>query len=60
MFKRKLVHSAEVAIVTQNNFVTMLKIFITNVLKCKTHLKTKLKCAFATMYAFLSNEFLFT
>ena len=38
-FKRRLVLSVAVAIAAVNNFVLLLKSFITNVLKCKARLK---------------------
>ena len=42
-FKRRLVHSVALLIMVSNNFVPLLKTFITNVLKCKACLiKTKI------------------
>ena len=40
-----------------SNFVTMLKSFITNVLKCKALLKTKFICAFVTMHSLVMSPF---
>ena len=56
-FKRKLAHSVAVATVALNNFVTMLKSFIANVIKCKARLKTKFKCAFITMHSLVMSPF---
>ena len=38
-FKRRLLHSLEVATAVQNYFAALLKSFITNMLKCKACLK---------------------
>ena len=41
-FKRRLVHSATIAIAALKSLVPMLKSFIANVLKCKAFLKQSL------------------
>jgi len=41
-FKRRLVHSAVIAIAALKNLVPQLKSFIANVLKCKAFLKQSL------------------
>ena len=56
IFKRKLVHSAAVAIVADNNFVMLFKSFITNVLKCTAHLKIKFKCSSVTIHSLVMNR----
>ena len=41
-FKSRLAYSVASIIMAENNFVTLLKCFITNVLKYKAHLKTSI------------------
>ena len=56
-FKRRLVHSAELTIMAENNFVLLLKSFIANFLKCKAHvLRTKFKHVRMCYNVLLSGE----
>ena len=57
-FKRRPVFSFTVTISTYNNFLLLLKSFITTALEYKAILKFKTTCM--CCYAFLSVEFLFT
>jgi len=54
-FKRRLVHGVALIIMTWNNFVLLLKSFITNVLKYKA--QQNLKCVCITMCSLVMSLF---
>ena len=56
-FKRRLVHGVALIIMAWNNFVPLLKSFITDVLKYKARLKTKFKCVSVTMCSLVMSLF---
>ena len=48
-FKNRLVHGVALVIMAYKSFVTLLKSFIANVLKCNAHLKSNFKCTYITV-----------